>query len=239
MAALVDEEPRGAADPGLRLKWSLLLSATLTAAALGRRLRRHERIAVARALAEDHRRTAADVHDLVMQELSMALAGARTLADDPALAPTAGAVVRAGERALSGARDIVSGLSGRESALVAETVHAAVQTAVRGAQLSFDAGQVAGESRADACTADALVHVGREAVTNAVKHGGAASIEVVLRHQDEWGLTVRDDGCGFTPGEKPRGFGLQSMRECAYALGGSLSVSSAPGAGTTVEVRLP
>jgi signal transduction histidine kinase len=240
MANLADGEPRGAAAPSLRLRGSLLAGVALTAAAaLRKRLRRHERIVVARALAEDHRRTAADVHDLVMQELSMALASARTLADDPALAPTAGAVVSAGERALAGARGIVSGLSGRESALVAETVQAAVQTAVRGTRLSFDAAQVPGELRADACTSDALVHVSREAVTNAVKHGGANSIEVVLRHEDEWGLTVRDDGCGFVPGEQPLGFGLQSMHECAAALGGSLLVSSTPGAGTTVEMRLP
>ena len=56
------------------------------------------------ALAQERGRIAADVHDLVMQDLAFALAAARTLADDPALAQRALAVVEASERALAGAR---------------------------------------------------------------------------------------------------------------------------------------
>ena len=179
-----------------------------------------------------------DSNDLVMQELSIALAGARTLADDPRLAPTAGAVVSAGERALAGARGIVTGLSTQERTPVGEAVEAAVRSAARGRCLSFDAEGTA-DRHADPQTSDALIHIGREAVTNAVKHGRADSIQVMLDHADEWRLVIRDDGLGFAPEDCPHGFGLGSMRRCAVGLGGSVSVWSRPGAGTTVEARLP
>jgi signal transduction histidine kinase len=53
-------------------------------------------------------------------------------------------------------------------------------------------------------------------------------------------LSVGDDGIGFDPSERDGGgFGLTSMRERARALGGDLSISSAPGAGTTIEVVIP
>jgi signal transduction histidine kinase len=55
-------------------------------------------------------------------------------------------------------------------------------------------------------------------------------------------LRVRDDGQGGdfdATGAGGGGFGLQSMHRRAQALGGSLRVTSAPEAGTTVEVVLP
>ncbi|MCL2769925.1 MAG: histidine kinase, partial [Solirubrobacterales bacterium] len=88
----------------------LLLAAALFAHRLRAAQRRHEQLATARALAEERRRMAADVHDLIMQELSFALTNARALVDDPKLAPQARAVVAAAERALGGARDVVANL---------------------------------------------------------------------------------------------------------------------------------
>jgi signal transduction histidine kinase len=55
-------------------------------------------------------------------------------------------------------------------------------------------------------------------------------------------LTVADDGVGFdpaTPGLRARRLGLTSMEERARALGGTLSIESAPGAGTTVRLEVP
>jgi signal transduction histidine kinase len=51
-------------------------------------------------------------------------------------------------------------------------------------------------------------------------------------------VRVADDGEGFTSGEQPPGLGLTGMRERAVLAGGCLDVSSAPGAGTTIELRL-
>jgi signal transduction histidine kinase len=59
----------------------------------------------------------------------------------------------------------------------------------------------------------------------------------------EVALEVRDDGCGFAAGDRPASpqghFGLTGMRERAAAIGGTLEVSSEPGAGTSVRLRAP
>jgi signal transduction histidine kinase len=87
------------------------------------------------------------------------------------------------------------------------------------------------------------VRIVREAVANAARHGRAGRIAVSLTCSHELRLSVADDGCGFDPATRPThpdaGFGLLSMGERAEALGGSLAVRSAPGAGATIEVVLP
>jgi signal transduction histidine kinase len=55
-------------------------------------------------------------------------------------------------------------------------------------------------------------------------------------------LRVADDGRGFDPEARAlraRRLGLTSMHERATSLGGTLTIDSAPGRGTTVELRLP
>jgi len=219
--------------------------------ALGRGLRGplggRERRAVTRALQDERRRVAAEVHDLVMQDLSLALANARTLADDLAGTARARLVVSAGERALAGARAVLSGLSEPEAqAPIASAIEASVQAAARGTRLTFDADGVPGSARPDRQTREALVHVAREAVTNASKHAGANAIEVSLQYDGSWKpsgrwrLTVRDEGAGFdSAAREGNGFGLRSMRAQVQALGGVLRVRSAAEEGTTVEAVLP
>lgn len=196
------------------------------------------RRAAADALAQERRRVAAEVHDLVMQEIAFAVASARMLLDRPEPAPEAVSVVAAGERALAAARDIVGGLVRRDREPVARAVEASVRRAARRVRLGFDASGVEDGERADVATCDALVHIGREAVANGVKHGGAGAIAVVLEHREEWRLSVRDDGCGFdrVVGD---GFGVESMQATAAALGGLLRIDSVPGSGTTVRAVLP
>jgi len=198
-----------------------------------------ERHAPVHALARERRRMAADVHDLIMQDLSFALANARTLVDDPARGDSASTVVSAGERALAGARDVVSGLTEQRSLPIAAVVEGSARTAARQTPLRFRAGGALAASQPDAPTCDALVHIAREAVTNAVKHARAESIEVALEREDEWRLIVVDNGRGFDTATDGNGFGLASMRLQAEALGGTLLVRSAPVGGTTVEALLP
>jgi signal transduction histidine kinase len=195
--------------------------------------------AVVEALARERLRIAADVHDLIMQDLALALATARALADDTVPAPLANIVVAAAERALAGARSVLTDLSARDRRPVVEAVEGSVVAAARHVPLSFDAGGVPTGAQPDLPTLDALVHIGREAVTNAVKHAAPSAVEVVLQYADEWRLQVCDDGRGFDPGDRRAGFGLESMRRHAYALGGSLRVKSVAGVGTEVEVSLP
>jgi signal transduction histidine kinase len=203
------------------------------------RLRSREHLLEVDALAQERGRIAADVHDLVMQDLAFALAAARTLADDPALAQRALAVVEASERALAGARGVVDGLVRRDRPSVIEVVRGSVTTAARHVPVTFESRGVDAGSQLDRHTLDALVHIGREAVTNAVKHAHPDSIEVVLEHADEWRLNVSDHGRGFDVAAVRSGFGVESMRRQAQALGGRLELSSHPGRGTTVEAVIP
>ncbi|WP_154402838.1 sensor histidine kinase [Nocardioides speluncae] len=76
-----------------------------------------------------------------------------------------------------------------------------------------------------------------EAVANAIKHGAAQSVALAVT-ADDTELTVRvtDDGRG---GADPGGNGLRGLADRAEAVGGTLTVRSAPGAGTTVIGVLP
>lgn len=87
----------------------------------------------------------------------------------------------------------------------------------------------------------ALLRIGQESLTNAVKHSGAERVVVRLRFGDDWvTLAVRDDGAGFDVAERAgKGFGLAGMHERMDALGGSLSIDSKPGEGTEVSATLP
>jgi len=196
------------------------------------------RSAVAELLERERRRVAADVHDLILQDLALALASARTLADDPAQAVRASIVVAACERAVAAAHDMVEDLLANETRPVVDAVGASVRAAARLVPLRFDAEGVPVGRQPDQPTLDAIVHIAREAVANAVKHAAPSAVEVVLEHREGWRLLVRDDGCGFDPASAHAGFGLDSMSAHARALGGTLRVASAVGAGTTVEAVL-
>lgn len=92
--------------------------------------------------------------------------------------------------------------------------------------------QVDGDVAASTEVETALFYVCSEALTNASKHARASSVTVELRGSGEQVLlTVRDDGSG---GADPEGSGLQGLADRMAAVGGRLTVTSSPGAGTTI-----
>jgi signal transduction histidine kinase len=79
-----------------------------------------------------------------------------------------------------------------------------------------------------------------EALQNVAKYAGATRAQVCVSAEgDELAFAVIDDGAGFDQSSTGYGTGLQGMADRLAALGGSLEVASAPGAGTTVRGRLP
>ena len=77
-----------------------------------------------------------------------------------------------------------------------------------------------------------------EAVQNATKHSGASRITIDIQRQTEHlVLTVSDDGRGFQPG--PSRGGLSNIRDRIESLQGSVTITSAPGRGTTVVAVIP
>lgn len=88
--------------------------------------------------------------------------------------------------------------------------------------------------------ATALFRIVQEALTNVARHANADQLEVsFVRDGDELVLSVRDSGKGFVHDHDGRGIGLVSMRERATAVDGKFTILSAPGQGTTIEVRIP
>ena len=84
----------------------------------------------------------------------------------------------------------------------------------------------------------AAYYVVSEALTNATRHAQASVVCVAVRERgDSLHLSIRDDGVGGA--DPARGSGLIGLRDRAEALGGSLEVSSPPGAGTLLDVQLP
>ena len=87
----------------------------------------------------------------------------------------------------------------------------------------------------------ALFRIGQEALANIARHSRASAADLRLEYTPaEVGLRVGDNGVGFDPKSNgSSGYGLQSMRERAAALGGSLEVRSSSEAGTELWVRIP
>jgi signal transduction histidine kinase len=107
-------------------------------------------------------------------------------------------------------------------------------------QLVFDLALCA-EPAAPFAVKEALYRIAQEAMHNALKHAQATKIRILLACVDgSIELEIQDNGKGFDPeGSFPGHLGLQSMRERATQLGGTLRTESAPGMGTAIIVRIP
>ncbi len=246
--------------------WFRALMAALTLLALyGLYRLRVSRVEVRAAVAEERNRLAREIHDTIAQDLAgilmQARAGQRVDGGKPA--DTAGGrlarIAALAERGLEEARRSLRAL--RPQALDGRDLAAALAEAGRlfaaGPPPHIEVRSRGGDRPLPPIVESELLRIGGEAMTNAVKHGGARHIEVDLDvGRREAVLAVRDDGRGFDPaathGREVRGdggddgdsvpgsgLGLVGMREHAARLGGQLEVSSAPGEGTRVEVRVP
>src|SRR5437867_1502443 len=85
-----------------------------------------------------------------------------------------------------------------------------------------------------------LLHIGQEALTNALKHARPRNFETrLIFNSKAFRLELRDDGNGFRTKQRHDGLGLAGMRERAEQMGGTLKVASARGKGTTIVVTVP
>jgi signal transduction histidine kinase len=86
--------------------------------------------------------------------------------------------------------------------------------------------------------ADALLHIGREAIANALNHGNPTILTIQLKFEDDHvELVVEDNGNGFAYSKKTEGFGIQGMQKRARGIGSVIEISSIPGRGTRVSVK--
>jgi signal transduction histidine kinase len=194
---------------------------------------------------EERARLARDLHDAVAQKLFSLRARARAAAvlvdRDPARAAAEmEAVVQLGADAHAELRAVIDGLAPPElgEAGLAESLrrYAVLAGRAHGVPVGFDAAvlPVLNEQQEAA-----LYRVAQEALHNALRHAGAGRIAIALSCSPRRViLEVTDDGAGFAAGA-PEGLGFASMRGRAAAVGGTLTIRSAPGAGTTVRLAVP
>ena len=90
--------------------------------------------------------------------------------------------------------------------------------------------------------AGTLLLVLQEAIGNAIRHGGARHVDVLVAFgADGLELSVSDDGCGFdasSAGAEGH-YGMESMRRRTTELGGAMKVESSPGGGTRLSFSIP
>jgi len=195
--------------------------------------------AVRAATLDERRRVARELHDGLAQELAFIAVEAKRL---DGAAP---GLEHAAQRALDEARAAVNALTmGSDEPFPAALAAAAEDVTLRsGARLEVELPVEPLDVSVDA--RQALVRIVREAVANATRHGGAETIRLTVERVGRppmLRIRVVDDGAGFDVPDAlaaRRGFGLQSIRERAEGLGGSVRITSAAGAGTQVEVTVP
>jgi len=201
-----------------------------------------ERAARARAaaVAEERNRLAREIHDTIAQGLAAII---RQL-DSAAVAPTAAAehvalAATIARDSLVEARRSIRAL--RPPALEGRTLDAAVRALVERsarvtacpihAEVSGPRGNLPSEVE------DELYRIVHEALTNAIKHASARTIDVELAYDGpSVRVAVRDDGVGFDATAQGGGVGMSSMRERAARIGAAVTVATEPGTGTEVLV---
>lgn len=199
-------------------------------------------------------RIARELHDTLLQSFHGLLLRFQTahelLPGRPAEAKQllASSIDQAAE-AITEGRDAVLGL--RASTMESNDLSAAIHTL--GEELAAGDGgdqvlrvEVWGKPRSlHPILRDETFRIVGEALRNAYSHAEAKQIEVELRYGEEYlRLRVHDDGKGIEPGVLSEGgreghFGMRGMRERATLIGGKLTVWSAPGSGTDVELSIP
>jgi signal transduction histidine kinase len=200
-------------------------------------------------IVEERSRLAHELHDAVSQKLfslRLTAQAATALVDrDPSRAKgELREVARLAAEAADELRAAVVGL--RPAALDEDGLAATLRTQVRVLDRAHDARLTFignGVRALPPAQEEALLRVAQEALHNALRHSGAAHVDVALERRGQGAvLRVTDDGRGFEPDAVRRAgrhLGLVSMRDRADGVGGSLTVESAPGKGAVIEMEVP
>jgi signal transduction histidine kinase len=229
----------------LILLWNFLLRRTVTAqtANIAERIASESRL-------EERQRIGRDFHDTLQQELigiGMLIANSKQNLHSP---DKASGMLNMAERMVQHAttesirsiQDLmcVSVENGSLSHALEELVRPLAE--MNGAQFEVD---ITGQLPQLAMQVETvLVRVVHEAVANAAKHANPSKITVAVDASEaEVFLSVTDDGVGFemqrVHADGQRHFGLLGMRQRVLKVKGHLSIESAPGAGTSIRIRIP
>lgn len=197
----------------------------------------------------EQRRIGQELHDSIGQQLTgvafMTKALEQQLANKlPDEAAEAGEIAKLVNHAMSQTRGLAKGLQSVDldagSLMSALQELAATTEKLFGIRCIFKYDKPV--SMDDNSVAVHLYRITQEAVTNAVKHGGAKNVEIALAHgRDESVLTIKSDGLNFPKESIARGtgMGLQIMEHRVDIIGGSLDIREAAEGGTIVTCMFP
>jgi len=195
---------------------------------------------------EERRRIARELHDETGQSLTALLVGLRTIEGSRTIAEAVELAQRLREMAARTLQDVGRLARGLHPSVLDDLGFAVAVT--RHVQEFARVHGIIEETRIEGLESDPPVplvqntvyRVLQEALTNVAKHASARRVSVrLVRLETAVELRVRDDGVGFEPGANGRGLGLQSMRERAALLGGTVQLESEPGKGTMVTAHFP
>ncbi|MEV6210192.1 GAF domain-containing protein [Kitasatospora sp. NPDC051914] len=197
------------------------------------------------ALLQERDRIARDLHDLALQRLfatGMTLQGATRFIEHPEAADRVLRAIDDLDETAKTIRSTIFGLRTRRSGPAGKGLRARVVEVVERATavLGFaPALRMAGliDVTVPAGTADEVLAVLQEALSNAARHAGATFVEVTLTAGADLVLTVRDNGVGLPEGG--RRSGLANLAERAAGLGGGFDARTRPEGGTELVWRVP
>lgn len=201
---------------------------------------RQSRRRIALAGDRERRRIARDLHDGLQQHalaLGLRAQELQMVRNDPAAVGATARELRNGiVDLLARLRDLVQGIM--PAPLVERGVVSAIRTMAGQVPVPLDVDVQGTPRRLPAEIESTIYFVVLEAVTNAVKHARAGRISVGLDlAPDRVTAQVRDDGTGGAM--IGAGSGLIGLRDRLAAFGGTLTVDSEPGHGTTVTMMVP
>jgi signal transduction histidine kinase len=204
-------------------------------------MRRTQEVLTTAAVLDERERIARDIHDGVAQDLAFILQHGRRLAGNPGAPAGVGTLVTAAERALDECRHAIASLTRTGGEPLAEALTlTALETAGReGAMVQTD---IDAKISVPAACQEALLRVTREAIINAIRHGGAKTINIELFERANVYLIISDDGRGFDvqrAAAAPGHLGIRTMEARIRAVGGEFAIDSEPGRGTRIRVSLP
>ncbi len=192
---------------------------------------------------QERKRVARELHDQTGQALTSLIAGLSSLEKS---CPKAVEMRALAEKTLAEVHDLSVALRPAVlddlGMLPAIRKHCQTVAAQFGVEVDCQAVGLDDRQRLPVEIEQALYRITQEALTNALRHGEATRISVLLQRRDHAVLAViEDNGRGFDAAHRRETdrLGLLGIEERAALLGGTLRVQSRPGAGTTLFVELP
>jgi signal transduction histidine kinase len=208
------------------------------------RLEREREAEAQRVAAEEQARIARELHDVVAHALSVIVVQAAAADDvfevDPRRArEPIRAIDQAARAALGDLRRVLGilqdGPEYEPQPSLARLDRLVEQVRATGLEVEVE---VEGAARPLPAAVDLSAYrIVQEALTNTLKHAGAAHATVLVRYGDELGLEIRDDGKGAA--DANGGSGLIGMRERVAMLGGRVASGSGPEGGYVVTAQIP